>query len=82
MPKLRRLSGKETITILERFDFVVIRIKGSHHRLRRTVEDKNQYLTVPVHGSKPLAASTLRSIYRQACAHIPEKELRPHFYAH
>ncbi len=80
MPRLLRLNGREVIRILEKFDFEVIRVKGSHHRLRRSTEDENQYLTIPVHGSKPLATGTLRAIYRQACQHIDEDELRPHFY--
>ena len=81
MPRLRRLSGAEVIKILESFGFEVIRIRGSHHRLRRTIASTNQFLSVPVHRSKPLSIKTLRSIYRQALQHISEDELRPHFYA-
>jgi len=37
MPKLRRLSGKEIVKILESMGFVVVRVRGSHHILRRIV---------------------------------------------
>ena len=80
MPKLRSLSGKQVIQILEHFGFEVIRIRGSHHRLRRTVDDKNQFLTVPVHKNKPLKTGTLRAIYRQANTYISEDELKEYFY--
>jgi predicted RNA binding protein YcfA (HicA-like mRNA interferase family) len=81
MPRLRRLSGGELIKILEGFGFEVISIKGSHHKLRRTVDGEKQTLHVPVHGNRPIATGTLRTIYRQACSYIPEDELYPHFYA-
>jgi len=42
MPKLKRLSGKELIKILEGFGFKVISQKGSHVRLQRMIDDKEQ----------------------------------------
>ena len=80
MPKLRRLNGQEIIAILEQFGFVVVRIRGSHYRLKREVNGKSQYLTVPVHGSQPLATGTIRSIYRQASTYIDKEILEPHFF--
>jgi predicted RNA binding protein YcfA (HicA-like mRNA interferase family) len=81
MPKLRRLSGKQVIAILEQFGYEVIRTKGSHHRLRLIIGDLTCYTTVPVHSNRPLAAGTLRAIYRQALQCVSEDELQPHFYA-
>lgn len=80
MPKLRRLRGKDVLTILERFGFELVRITGSHHHMRRIVGEHRQNLNVPIHGSQPLKSGTLQSIYRQAKAYIPEEELRSHFY--
>lgn len=80
MPRLRSLSGAAIIRILEGFGFEVIGIKGSHHKLRRVVDEQKQTLHVPVHGKKPIAPGTLRSIYKQASAYIPEEDLNPHFY--
>ena len=81
MPRLRRLSGQEVVDILTRLGFEVIRIKGSHHRLRYAGESNACYTSVPVHGKTPLPTGTLKSIYRQASACIPESELKPYFYA-
>lgn len=80
MPKLRRLSGSDVIKILESFGFEVIRIKGSHHKLRRVVDEQKQTLIIAVHANKSVPVGTLRAIYRQACAYIPEDELESHFY--
>ncbi len=81
MPKLRRLSGKQVIRILEGFGFAVFNQRGRHVRLQRiTVEGEEQRIVVAVHGSRPISTGTLHAIYREACAFIPEHELRPHFY--
>jgi predicted RNA binding protein YcfA (HicA-like mRNA interferase family) len=81
MPKFRRLSGEEVIAILQSFGFEVVRIKGSHHHLRRLVDNIRQNLTVPVHGRQSLALGTLKAIYRQAAQYIDETELNQAFYA-
>ena len=88
MPKLRRLSGIEVVRIFELFDFRVVRVKGSHHVMKRILKiiegDKeravSQTLNVPVHGHKELALGTLHSIYRESLQFIPEEEIRAHFY--
>jgi predicted RNA binding protein YcfA (HicA-like mRNA interferase family) len=80
MPKLRRLSGKEVIKILQGFGFEIFSQKGSHIRLQRIVNGEEQRLLVAVHGSKTLKPGTLKSVFRDACRFIPEEELRPHFY--
>jgi len=80
MPRLRSLSGADITKILESFGFEVISIKGSHYKLRRIVDEQKQTLNVLVHGKKPIAIGTLRSIYKPASAYIPEADLKPHFY--
>lgn len=90
MPKLRRLNGLEVVRILEQhFGFVVIRIRGSHHILRRTVtlleangqvREEIQSVNVPVHGSKPLAPGMLKRLYREMLRYFTEEELRQYFY--
>jgi predicted RNA binding protein YcfA (HicA-like mRNA interferase family) len=80
MPRLRRLSGAAIVKILEGFGFEVIGIKGSHHKLRRVIAEQKQTLHVPVHGRKPLPTGTLHTIYKEACAYIPEDALYSHFY--
>jgi len=81
MPRLRNLSGSDVLRIFEQFGFVVIRIRGSHHVMRRTVEKKSQTINIPVHGKQSLPKGTLRAIYHDACRFVPEDDLRPHFYA-
>jgi len=81
MAKLRRLSGKEVIRILESFGFEVRRITGSHHHLQFRLPDITCRTTVPVHGNRALPAGTLKSIYRQVSRCIPEDDLKPLFYS-
>jgi len=79
-PKLKRLSGKEVISILNKFGFSFFAQRGSHIKLRRigSAGDK-QTLTVPSHDE--LDVGTLRAIIRQASRCVPEEYLKPYFYA-
>ena len=79
-PKLKRLSGKEVISILNKFGFALFTQRGSHIKLRRigSAGDK-QTLTVPSHDE--LDVGTLRAIIRQAGRYIPEEQLKPYFYS-
>ncbi|MBI4524716.1 MAG: type II toxin-antitoxin system HicA family toxin [Deltaproteobacteria bacterium] len=78
MPKLRRLSGPEVITILGKFGFVAVSQRGSHVKLKRSVSGGTQTITVPAHSELDLG--TLRAIFRQASRFVPEQELSPYFY--
>ncbi|MEX2090622.1 MAG: type II toxin-antitoxin system HicA family toxin [Candidatus Paceibacterota bacterium] len=78
MPKLKVLSGGDVIKILELFDFAVVSQKGSHVKLRRTINKINQNITIPNH--KELDKGTLKAILNQASKYISESELMPHFY--
>ena len=78
-PRLRRLSGRDVVTILGRFGFAVHSQRGSHVKLRREAsEGEKQTLTIPFHDE--LDAGTLAAVMRQASRYIPEEQLRPHFY--
>ncbi|HKZ83534.1 MAG TPA: type II toxin-antitoxin system HicA family toxin [Anaerolineae bacterium] len=79
MPRLRRLSGADTIDVFVRMGFSVVRQKGSHVKLRRVSPNGEvQTLTIPKH--KEMDTGTLRAILRQATRYIPEEELREFFY--
>ena len=79
MPRLKRLSGNDVIAIMARFGFRRHSQKGSHVKLRRTLDSgRNQNLTVPLH--RELARGTLHSIFNRAVQFVPESDLRPHFY--
>jgi predicted RNA binding protein YcfA (HicA-like mRNA interferase family) len=75
---LKTLSSKEVIAILATFGFVVHSQKGSHVKLRRESSGVKETLTVPER--KEIAKGTLREIFTQASAYIPQSELRLHFY--
>ena len=49
--KLPVISGKELISLLEKSGFVIIRIKGSHHRLKHT---DGRITTVALHKNDPV----------------------------
>ncbi len=64
MPKLRRVSGQETIRALERLGFTIVRQKGSHVILKKKTPQGEIGCVVPLHPE--LATGTLRGIMRQA----------------
>jgi len=59
---LPAISGKEFIRLLEKIGFVVIRINGSHHRMKHP---DGRVTTVPVHKNDPLPKGLLRKIIRE-----------------
>ena len=64
-PRLPRISGEETITVLRRFGFVVSRQRGSHVILKKRISNEEELgCVVPLHHELPIG--TLRSILRQA----------------
>ena len=75
---LKNLSTKEVISILEMFGFAVYGQKGSHIKLRRVNAAGKETLMIPER--KQIAKGTLREIFKQASAYIPQSELRQHFY--
>ena len=64
MPKLRRVSGKEVIGVLERMGFMRVRQRGSLVVLKRLTAEGEVGCVVPLH--RELAIGTLRRILRQA----------------
>jgi predicted RNA binding protein YcfA (HicA-like mRNA interferase family) len=77
--RLKQLSGRDVAAIFVRLGFQVVRTRGSHCKLRRSLPSgERQTLTIPLHAS--LATGTLHAIYRQACRFVAAKDLQPHFY--
>lgn len=56
------INGKDFIKLLEKLGFTVIRINGSHHRLKHS---DGRVTTVPVHKNDPLPKGLLRKIIRE-----------------
>ena len=83
MPRLKRLTSRDTLRILGRFGFEVVSMKGSHAKLVRVPlkgnTGKKEILVIPLH--QKMFDGTLHAIYRQACRFIPEDELREDFFS-
>ena len=71
MPKLRRLAGRDVLTILHGFGFQQASQRGSHVKLVREVSGSRQVLTVPLHTE--LDPGTLRAIFRKPVTLLPSK---------
>ncbi len=70
MPDLPAVNGMQTIKAFEKFGFVVDRVKGSHHIMKKP--DHTYVLTIPVHGARSLKPGTLRSLIRDAGISVEE----------
>ena len=61
MTQLPRLTGREVIAALGKAGFGVVRVKGSHHRLRHA---DGRVTTVPVHAGETIGPGLMASILR------------------
>ena len=61
MSQFPSITGKEMLKALEKASFVVVRVKGSHHRLEHADKRKT---TVPVHGKEALGPGLINKILR------------------
>jgi predicted RNA binding protein YcfA (HicA-like mRNA interferase family) len=53
------ISGKELVRLLEKLGFEVIRINGSHHRIKHP---DGRVTTIPVHKNEDLPKGLVRKI--------------------
>lgn len=60
MPTLPILKGETLKKILDKVDFVVVRQRGSHVRMRR--ERDGKVVTVPIHPSRDIDRGLLHKI--------------------
>jgi predicted RNA binding protein YcfA (HicA-like mRNA interferase family) len=63
MPKLPRLTARQTIAVLQKIGFILTRQSGSHMIYKNAAGKR---VTVPFHGSKVLHPKILQSILRDA----------------
>lgn len=70
MPKLKRISGEETIRRLEILGFQRVRQRGSHVILKKKTAEGDVGCVIPLH--KELAIGTLHGILKQAKLSIEE----------
>ena len=62
MPQLPVISGKDFIKFLISLGFGVVRVNGSHHRLKHP---DGRVTTVPVHKNDGMPKGLLRKIIRE-----------------
>lgn len=80
MPRLKRLSAEEVVSIFRSFGFIIRTQRGSHIKLRRVNQaGQKETLTVPNH--RQLDTGTCHAIFRQGCRYIAAEQLRPFFYS-
>ncbi len=78
--RLRRLSSRELIRALRDLGSEVVRVRGSHAKLARSVAGRGrQTLTIPLHDE--IALGTLRAIHRQLLRYVSREEARQVFYS-
>ena len=70
MTELRKVSGKDTISALEKLGFTQVRQKGSHIVMRKFLPQGDKGCVVPLH--KELKIGTLKGILRQAKVSVDE----------
>ena len=61
MTRQPRLTGRAVIAALEKAGFEVVRVRGSHHRLRHS---DGRVTVVPVHSGEVIGPGLLASILR------------------
>ena len=71
MTKVPALGFEEVIRALRRDGWVVVRQKGSHIRLHKTLQEKTLKITIPAH--RPIKRTTLSHILKQA--HLSVEQL-------
>jgi predicted RNA binding protein YcfA (HicA-like mRNA interferase family) len=62
MPQLPLISGKSFLNFLQNIGFVIVRVNGSHHRLKNP---DGRVTTVPIHKNQDLPKGLLRKIIRE-----------------
>jgi predicted RNA binding protein YcfA (HicA-like mRNA interferase family) len=62
MPQLPVISGKELFKFLQSHGFIVVRVNGSHHRLKHP---DGRVTTVPVHKNEDLPKGLIHKIIRE-----------------
>ena len=56
------VSGKELVKVLEKLGFIVIRIKGSHYRMKHV---DGRITTIPVHKNEDLPKGLMQKIIKE-----------------
>ena len=68
MSSLRNVDATELVGLLRMFDYVLVRQKGSHLRLRSMYSGTEHLLTIPNHS--PIKTGTLQSILSSVAENV------------
>jgi predicted RNA binding protein YcfA (HicA-like mRNA interferase family) len=63
--RLKRVTGRELMRVLEKVGWHVDRVHGSHH-IMRNPDHPRVTISVPVHGRRIIPVGTLSNILRDA----------------
>ena len=61
---MNSMSGKELAKLLERNDWLLLRVQGSHHIYGKP--GSSVRISVPIHGNKSLKVGLLRNLLKMA----------------
>ena len=70
MPRCPRIHGAEVVKAFQRAGFVVDRIKGSHHVMKR--DGHPVHLSIPVHPGRDVGVGLLKALIEAAGLSIEE----------
>jgi len=70
MPSLPAVDGRQAIRAFEKVGFSVVRVRGSHHIMKKSGHPV--LLSIPVHGNRPIAPGTLRNLIKDAGLTVEE----------
>ena len=68
---MKQVSGKEFIHLIQKRDWILKRISGSHHIF--TKDGHQERIVVPVHGNRPLKTGLLK--HQMKIAGLTESDL-------
>jgi len=68
---LKQISGRELARAIQKKEWTLTRIKGSHHVF--TKSGHRERIVIPIHGNQPLKIGLLRSLMK--IADITEDEI-------
>ena len=72
MSSLRDVDAVRLVRLLERFDYTLVRQRGSHIRLRSMYSGEEHLLTIPNHS--PIRIGTLHSILASVAENVGLKK--------
>jgi predicted RNA binding protein YcfA (HicA-like mRNA interferase family) len=61
---VKQVSGKDLARLVQKRDWVFVRINGSHHVFSKA--GRRERIVIPIHGNQPLKLGLLRNLMKIA----------------